>query len=152
MLREGDIFRHHALRKHLETKLDRDRSLFAARIQMEVEIDLRSRFYKPPGVWRKDVAVFAQSVFVKKQPNGIVFRILNEICREMMNNFETAIVGGLAFDGHHVHIFCESGIYKDVHDVVRSVCREDIRLLHGYNDVGLADVPLIDVAELPWRR
>ena len=69
-----------------------------------------------------------------------------------MNNFETAGVGGLAFDGHHVHIFCESGIYKDVHDVVRSVCREDIRLLHGYNDVGLADVPLIDVAELPWRR
>src|SRR6266850_3672175 len=90
MLRKRDILRHSAFRKNFETELNRDGCLFASGIEMQIEIDLRTGLDEPPGVRRKDVAVFAQRIFVEEQTDGILLGLLNEIRREMMNDFETA--------------------------------------------------------------
>src|SRR2546427_662441 len=97
MLRKRDILRHSAFRKDFETELNGDRCLFASRIEMQIEIDLRTGLDEPPGVRRKDVAVLAQRIFVEEQTNGIVFGIFNEIRREVMNDFETAGKNGDIF-------------------------------------------------------
>ena len=70
----------------------------------------------------------------------------------MMNDFETASVGRLAFDGRDVHVFGESGIHENIHNVVGSARRQDVGLFHRHNDIGLANVPLIEIAELAWSR
>ena len=69
-----------------------------------------------------------------------------------MHHFEALGVGGLALDGHHVHVFLEPRIDEHVHDVVRPVGCQDVRLRHRDDVIGFADVPLIVAAELARRR
>src|SRR5437667_9532721 len=90
VLCKRDIFRHGAFRKDLETELNRDGRLFTSRIEMQIEIDLRTGLDEPSGIRWKDIAVFAQGVFIEEQTDGIVFRVFNKIGREMMNDLETA--------------------------------------------------------------
>ena len=72
-------------------------------------------------VGRKNVAVLAERVFVQEQPGRIVFRILDQVRREVMDHLEALRVGRLALDRHHVHVFREAGVDQHVHDVVGAV-------------------------------
>ena len=119
---------------------------------MQIEIDLRTGPDEPSGIRWKDIAVFAQGVFIEEQTDGIVFRVFNKIGREMMNDLVAAGIRGFALHGHDVHVFLEPGIDKDIDDVVRTVRREDVRLLHRHDEIGLADVPLIEIVELAGCR
>ena len=152
MLRECDIFRDDAFRKNFEAELNCNRGFFAARIEVKIEIDFRTGLDQTPGVRRKDISVLAQCIFVEKQTNRIVFLIFDQIRREVMDDFVTLGVGRFAFDGHDIHVFGETGIDKNVHDVVWTVRRQNVGLLHGDDAVRLPDVPLVEIIELAGRR
>ena len=103
------------------------------------------------GVRREDVAVLAERVFVEEQPDRIVFRILDEVGREVVHDLEASRIGRFALDRHHVHVFREARIDQHVDDVVGPICRQHVRLLHRDDEIGLADVPLVEIAELARR-
>ena len=152
MLRERDVLGNLSLREDLEADLDGDLGHFAARIQVQVEVDLRPRLDQAARVRREDIAVLPQRVLVQEQADRILFRILDEVGREVVDHLEALRVHRLALDRHHVHVFCESGIDQHVNDVVRTRLREDIRFVHLDDDVGLADEPRQIVGERARSR
>ena len=115
---------------------------------MQIEVDLGAGLDQASRVRRKDVAVLAERVLVEEESDGIFFRILDEVRREVMHDLEALRIGRLALDRHHVHVFGEARVDEHVHDVVGPIFRKDVRLVQRHDDVGLADEPGIEIAEL----
>src|SRR5262245_18470612 len=147
VLRERDVLWNNALREYAETELHGNGRLFASGIQVKIEIDFRTGFDQTSAVRWKDVSVFSQRVFIEEETNRIIFRIFYKVCCEVVDDFITLRVGRFAFDRCDVHVFGETRIDEDVHDIVWGVCRQNVRLLYRDDVVGLSNVPLIEVLE-----
>jgi len=126
VLCESHILGDGAFRENLETKLHADRRFLALGVEMQVEVYFRSSPDQPSGVGREDVAILAQGIFVEEQANRIFFGILHEVRCEVVHDLEAPSVRRLAFDRHDIHVFLKFGIDQNIHDIVRSVCGQDV--------------------------
>ena len=95
----------------------------------------------------KDVAVLAERVLVEEEADRIVVLVLDQVRGRVMHDLE-AVRLGLGLDRRDVHVFGEPGIDVDVVEFVGPVRAQLVRLGQRDDDVRLADVPLVEVAEL----
>ena len=65
-----------------EAQRNLDRSRLAVGMQMDVEMDLRIGSDQSSRIRRENIGVLSDRVFVEEQAHRIVYRILNQVCRQ----------------------------------------------------------------------
>ncbi len=115
-------------------------------MQVQVEVNLRSGLDQAARTLRKNIAVLAERVFVEEEADGIFRFVLDHVRRRVVDDLE-AVRLRLGFHGGDIHVFGESGIDVGVVELVRTVGAQLVGLGQGDDHVGLADVPLVHIAE-----
>ena len=142
---------HDALRIELQADAGAVGGLDPDRGVVHVELDLRPRLDEAAGAVGEDVAVLAEGVLVEERV-VVVVRLGVGVARHRVVDDREPLDGGLGLDRPDPAVLGQARVGVEVTPPVWGLGGDHERLGNLDDPVGLADLPLGDVAELARRR